>query len=488
MPTSPGHLPDQPLPSNIEAERAVLGAILLDNSQFEPVAKVLRSSDFFIDDHRRIFLAITKLHELARPIDLITLTEMLQSTNELALAGGAGYVASLVDGVPRMSHAAAYAETVREKADLRSAIHSSMAVINRAMASHAKPEDLLLEVQQSMEHLTSRSNGRPHLVAVDLWTFINLNLRPTDWVIKEIFPTQGLGMLYAPRGTGKTYTILEIAYQIATGGPKLWGWEVAKERPVVLIDGEMQANRLQHRYTKLFRINRVPRKGFLKIITPDLQDPEFGEDEGFYGGKGSREAMNLFNIDTPAGQAAIEEHIDDGSFVIADNLSCLCRGGKENEGESWLPVLEWGLKLRRRGVSLLVIHHAGKSGDQRGSTRKEDALDVVIKLAKPADYQASQLLRAEVHCSKTRATEDANAVVPFEIQLENGDNGSAFWTYKPLREAFEERVLISLKDGMKVGEIASDLATDRFRIYRAIDKLIERGTLPPGYKAGRPIP
>ena len=64
---APSQLPDLPLPNNPEAERAVLGAILLNNSQFDAVAKLVRSNDFFIDDHRRIFVAITKLHELRAP-------------------------------------------------------------------------------------------------------------------------------------------------------------------------------------------------------------------------------------------------------------------------------------------------------------------------------------------------------------------------------------------------------------------------------------
>ena len=381
--------------------------------------------------------------------------------------------------MPRTANAAAYAETVRKKADLRGAIHSSMAVINRAMASHAKPEDLLLEIQQEVQHLSQRTNGRPHLRSIDLCDFLVLDLRPTEWVIDQIFPTQGLGMLFAGRGTGKTYAILEIAYQISTGGPKLWNWTIPKARPVLIINGEMQANVLQSRYRKLFRPTRFPEEKFLRIITPDLQDPEFG---------GDRRALEHFDIDSRVGQEAIEESIEDGAFVIADNLSCLCRSGKENEGESWLPVLEWGLKLRRRGVSLMIIHHAGKSGDQRGASRKEDALDVVMQMKKPADYQPSQLLRAEMHLSKTRGTEDSNAVIPFEFQLKNDPDGRAFWTHKPLREAFEERVLASLREGMKVHEIAGDLLTDRFRIYRAIKALIASGVLPAGYKPGNMIP
>ena len=66
--------------------------------------------------------------------------------------------------------------------------------------------------------------------------------------------------------------------------------------------------------------------------------------------------------------------------MILDNLSALCVSGKENEGESWLPVQRWALRLRQRGISVLFVHHAGKGGAQRGTSRREDLLDVVINL------------------------------------------------------------------------------------------------------------
>ena len=63
---------------------------------------------------------------------------------------------------------------------------------------------------------------------------------------------------------------------------------------------------------------------------------------------------------------------------MVDSLSTLCRSGVENESESWLPVQEWALRLRRNGVSVLFVHHAGKSGKQRGTSRREDVLDTIF--------------------------------------------------------------------------------------------------------------
>ena len=87
-----------------------------------------------------------------------------------------------------------------------------------------------------------------------------------------------------------------------------------------------------------------------QILTPDAQ-----QDRG------------IPNLSESEGQREIDALItDDIKLIVLDNLSCLTRSGKENESESWLPVQEWALRLRSRGKSVLFVHHAGKSGQQRG--------------------------------------------------------------------------------------------------------------------------
>jgi hypothetical protein len=78
--------------------------------------------------------------------------------------------------------------------------------------------------------------------------------------------------------------------------------------------------------------------------------------------------------------------LNDFDLIVLDNLSTLVRSGRENESESWLPVQEWALQLRKRGKSILFVHHAGKTGQQRGTSKKEDVLDTVISLKRPKDY------------------------------------------------------------------------------------------------------
>src|SRR3954463_13099128 len=98
-----------------DAERAVLGAVLLDNGALFQAAELLNTDDFSIDSNRRIFFRMREMAERARPIDLVTLSEELMKNNELEAIGGASYLSSLTDGLPRFSNIEHYAQIVKDK-------------------------------------------------------------------------------------------------------------------------------------------------------------------------------------------------------------------------------------------------------------------------------------------------------------------------------------------------------------------------------------
>src|SRR5262249_31805588 len=135
----------------------------------------------------------------------------------------------------------------------------------------------------------------------------------------------------------------------------------------------------------------------------------------------------------PEGQGMIENHIKDAELIILDNLSTLTFGGKENEAESWLPVQQWVLSLRRRGVSVLLIHHAGRNGEQRGTSRREDILDTMITLQHPENYKTEEGARFKVHFTKARNIYGADAE-PFEAQMRI-ENGASVWTIKEVDDS-----------------------------------------------------
>src|SRR5207249_11697455 len=120
------------LPHNLEAERPVLGAILLHNDAFNLAAEVIDSGDFFRDAHRRIFEKMVTLSERGDAIDLVTLKEELGRAGELDEIGGPAYITALVDGVPRSTNVEHYARIIKEKATLRNLIYSANKILTTA--------------------------------------------------------------------------------------------------------------------------------------------------------------------------------------------------------------------------------------------------------------------------------------------------------------------------------------------------------------------
>jgi replicative DNA helicase len=141
---------DRTLPHNLEAERSVLGAILVHNDAFNTAAQVIDGRDFYRDAHRRIFDRMVTLNERGAAIDFITLKEELSRGGELEDVGGPAYVASLVDGVPRATNVEYYAKIVKEKATLRSLIYAANKILISAYEADQEPELILDEAESSI--------------------------------------------------------------------------------------------------------------------------------------------------------------------------------------------------------------------------------------------------------------------------------------------------------------------------------------------------
>lgn len=131
------------LPSNVDAERSVLGAILLDNAAYNQAASHLTPDDFFLDSHRRLFTRIMGLADRSRPIDLVTLCEDLMQNSELEAIGGAGYISSLTDGLPRYANIEHYAKIVKDKSLLRRLIQISNTITARCLEGAEEAEEVL---------------------------------------------------------------------------------------------------------------------------------------------------------------------------------------------------------------------------------------------------------------------------------------------------------------------------------------------------------
>jgi replicative DNA helicase len=134
---------DKALPGNIDAERLILGVILLDNSVINQAIERLKPDDFFTTSHRRIYEKMIGLYEQGRGIDPVTLQEELRRAGELDSIGGPAYIASLFDGVPRFSNIDNYTKIVKGKATLRRLITASNQIMAMAFDDEEEPEEIL---------------------------------------------------------------------------------------------------------------------------------------------------------------------------------------------------------------------------------------------------------------------------------------------------------------------------------------------------------
>jgi replicative DNA helicase len=148
------------MPANVDAERSILGAILLDNHAFNDAAEHLRPDDFSLDAHRRIYSRMMELAESSRPIDIITLVEELEQKKDLQAIGDVGYVSSLLDGVPDRPSIEHYVRIVRDKAILRGLIGVANSAIAKASEQAEPADEILNDAEAAVFALSEKRIGK----------------------------------------------------------------------------------------------------------------------------------------------------------------------------------------------------------------------------------------------------------------------------------------------------------------------------------------
>ncbi len=141
---------ERTLPHNLEAEKCVLGSILINNQAFNSAAEVIDSHDFFRDAHRRIFEKMVGLTDRSQPVDLVTLKDELDRSGELDEVGGPAYITALVDGVPRSTNVQHYARIIKEKATLRRLISSANKILTTAYEGEDEADEILDQAEHAI--------------------------------------------------------------------------------------------------------------------------------------------------------------------------------------------------------------------------------------------------------------------------------------------------------------------------------------------------
>jgi len=457
------------LPNNLEAERSVLGAILLDNSAFVKALRLLHIDDFFLSQHRQVWDAFCELGkqqitdgEKNFHFDLVLLTEYLHNIGKLENAGGAPYLASLADGMPRVSNIEHYCKIVHDKALLRNLIHTTHNIQSHAFDDQHDVNAVLRQAQDSIAMVGQWHHAKENpCVVVSFRDLLTMELPPLNFLFEPLLTEGGTGEMWGWRGTGKSFLATEMAMGIALGKPTLFpnseagggNWPVKRAYRVLYVYGEMHGSMIKQRANDIANGHGMalpPQEGF-GIVSKDFQ-------------KNWRPRLEELR-----NRKFIEERIFGGGYdlVIFDNLSTLWPAAQEGEGERTAVLCDWFADLNQRGVSVIYLHHAGKGGDQRGGSEKEDMLDFVISLKNPPGYKREQQLRCDVEITKIRGECRKPAwLVPFEVSLTT-DRGAALWLIRPSEHAKFRACFEHFSNGMKPGtDMAAETQASRASTYR----------------------
>ncbi|HXO04868.1 MAG TPA: AAA family ATPase [Candidatus Sulfotelmatobacter sp.] len=294
--------------------------------------------------------------------------------------------------------------------------------------------------------------GEHELRVDDVFDFIKEKLPERQMLLKPFLEARSINMIHAWRGIGKTHIGLGMATAQVTGGVFL-KWKADQPSKVLYVDGEMAGEMIQQWMKESLHRKGLPplEPGWFNLIAADRQE------------------QGIPSLLIPDNQKRIEDKIGDAKTIYFDNISTLFRGSDENEGQDWEIAQEWLLSLRRKGISSELMHHDGKAGQQRGTSKREDVMNTVLQLKRPKDYKMSQGLRCEVHFDKARSLYGLEAE-PFETQLITNPQGNSYWEIKPIQEAQVQKAKELSAEGLSTRDIAKQTGKSKSWVAEVVKK------------------
>jgi hypothetical protein len=230
-----------------------------------------------------------------------------------------------------------------------------------------------------------------------------LGLPPRNLVLGDWFKEGDLGFIYAPRGLGKTWLSLAISTAVANGR-RLGPWQAHGVWPVCYVDGEMAVDDMEKRMDGM-------------EVTPNFRTLNH---EALFHLSGK--VLNIAETETQ--QALTDFCLETGQRVlIIDNLSCLASGMAENDADAWEAVLGWLLTMRRHKVAVILIHHAGRNGEMRGTSKREDSAFWVLRLDAVDEDKAGNEKQARFISRFTKERNSGRSQAPLEWTFQTGPDG-----------------------------------------------------------------
>src|SRR6516164_5516953 len=394
MKSSPGVLPmaspadlafEKGLPSNPDAERYVLGSILLNDSAYLQVAGALEADDFSLEKHRRIFGRMKDLYDRNVRIDRITLADELMKQGQLESVDGLSYIISLDEGLPELANLEGYIRIVKDKSTLRKAIFLSQKTINRCLIGEEEPDQILASAEESLlklgEGRTRDQLNSPGVIVEQFPGGVGAFLDPSQRIrglstgfAKFDEMTGGLNggelfILAARPSMGKTALALNIAQHIATH-PRL-------RKPVAVFSLEMSSasllNRLvcsaarvdQHKFRAGF-LNQEERRKLQEALFDIMQSPLFLDDTA---------GVNLMDVHSKLRRLKNEHGL---ALVVIDYLQLMSGRGRAENRNQEVSAISRGLKLLAKdlNVPFLVLSQLSRASETRPGDHKPQLSDL----------------------------------------------------------------------------------------------------------------
>ena len=370
-------------PQDIVAEKSLLGAILLSDAVLPEVLTILKAQDFYDENHRIIFAAMSSLYDQHKPIDLLTLTAELKSTKQLKTIGGAPYLTELTNFVPTASHAKAYAEIIEKASVRRRLIKAGADITAKAFEDDANIDEMLGSAERELFEVSDKviksdytSMDQLLADAFDRIEELHKNkgaLRGLKTGFKDLdnktagFQKGDLIIIGARPAMGKTTFAQNLAYNIAS----------INKKGVLFFSMEMAANEIVDRM-----ISDVSGVDNWKMRTGNLSDEEFAK---IGDALGEMDEIPIYIDDTSSmtivelrNKARRAMHDHDIGIVIVDYLQ-LIQGSDRYAGNRVQEVTEIsrGLKILARELKIPVVALAQLS---RNVTGRDDPRPVLSDL------------------------------------------------------------------------------------------------------------
>jgi len=293
--------------------------------------------------------------------------------------------------------------------------------------------------------------------------FMILDLPVKTKILNPWLTEQEIILISGWRGTGKTWFGLSIFDAISRQQP-FGPWSIETTVPCLYIDGEMNSGDVQERLMILERGNHSRRRSPLFIYS-DAYANSLGIPRANLRSQRWREQIKGFAIDKGI------------KLIGFDNIASLAAGIDENVKREWDPINQWLLELRFSGISSVLFHHTNKEGDQRGTSAREDNIDISIMLFQPYDYCSDQGARFIVKFKKTRiSTKELHLLQDYEFQLTETDRGIE-WVWDNPKKRNKAEILRLLDEGITQTDIVKTLGVDKGYVSRVKTQAIKDGHL-----------